>query len=423
MEPVYCFQVALTLTAVFISYKLFLSKDSFHALNRAAILSGVALSFVLPLVKLPDFLTFEAESQMSETVIELGAVIVSGDFVNSISYTDVLTYIILIGASVFFLRLLISTATILVKAARNRKIKIEKGTDLIVSESVKSPVSWLRYIFINSDDYRNNPREILTHEMAHIHYRHTFDLIFIDLLCCLQWFNPVIWLFRRELRSVHEFQADAAVVNSGINAKNYQILLIKKAAGRNWSSVVSSLNHSNLKNRIAMMSKKSSKSAALKVLLPIAVTACLAVTFANCNNSMLLSNDDKINEKSFTNQDEPYVIVAEMPEFPGGEKALLKYIAENVVYPQEAKEKDIEGSVYIKFVVNSEGKVQDVETLRGVDPLLDQEAIKVIESLPDFKPGREDGKPVNVSMQVPIMFKIAQADENNEHKIPIIIVE
>ena len=105
MEPVYCFQVALTLTAVFISYKLFLSKDSFHTLNRTAILSGVALSFVLPLVKLPDFLTFEAESQMSETVIELGAVIVSGDFVNSISYTDVLTYIILIGASVFFLRL------------------------------------------------------------------------------------------------------------------------------------------------------------------------------------------------------------------------------------------------------------------------------------------------------------------------------
>ena len=411
MEPVYCFQVALTLTAVFISYKLFLSKDSFHALNRAAILSGVALSFVLPLVKLPDFLTFEAESQMSETVIELGAVIVSGDFVNSISYTDVLTYIILIGASVFFLRFLISTATILVKAVRNRKIKIEKGTDLIVSESVKSPVSWRRYIFINSDDYRNNPREILTHEMAHIHYRHTFDLIFIDLLCCLQWFNPVIWLFRRELRSVHEFQADAAVVNSGINAKNYQILLIKKAAGRNWSSVVSSLNHSNLKNRIAMMSKKSSKSAAFKVLLPIAVTACLAVTFANCNNSMLLTNDDKINEKSFTNQDDAYVIVEEMPEFPGGEKALLQYITENVVYPDEAKAKDIEGTVYVRFVVNSEGKVQDVATLRGVDPIIDQEAIKVIESLPEWTPGRQGGKHVNVSMQVPIRFKITSNNE------------
>ena len=136
MEPVYCFQVALTLTAVFISYKLFLSKDSFHALNRAAILSGVALSFVLPLVKLPDFLTFEAESQMSETVIELGAVIVSGDFVNSISYTDVLTYIILIGASVFFLKLLVSTATIILKVVLS----------LYGYESSK----FLLYIFLNS---------------------------------------------------------------------------------------------------------------------------------------------------------------------------------------------------------------------------------------------------------------------------------
>ena len=406
MEPVYCFQVALTLTAVFISYKLFLSKDTFHALNRAAILSGVTLSFLLPLVKLPKFLTFEAESEISETVFELGTVIVSGDFVNSISYTDVLTYIILIGASVFFLKLLVSTASIILKVARNRKIKIEQGTELIVSESVKSPISWLKYIFINSADYRDNPREILTHEMAHIHYRHSIDLIFIDLLCCLQWFNPVIWLFRKELRSVHEFQADAAVVNSGINAKNYQILLIKKAAGRNWSSVVSSLNHSNLKNRIAMMSKKSSKSAAFKVLLPIAVTACLAVTFANCNNSMLATNDDKINENSFTNDNQPYVIVEDMPEFPGGTEALLKYIAENVVYPEQAKNDTIQGTVYLKFVVDKTGKVTQTEVIRGVHPLLDEESIKVVNSLPEWTPGRKSGKNVDVAMQIPIKFQI-----------------
>ena len=406
MEPVYCFQVALTLTAVFISYKLFLSKDTFHALNRAAILSGVTLSFLLPLVKLPKFLTFEAESEISETVFELGTVIVSGDFVNSISYTDVLTYIILIGASVFFLKLLVSTATIILKVVRNRKIKIEQGTELIVSESVKSPISWLKYIFINSSDYRDNPREILTHEMAHIHYRHSIDLIFIDLLCCLQWFNPVIWLFRKELRSVHEFQADAAVVNSGINAKNYQILLIKKAAGRNWSSVVSSLNHSNLKNRIAMMSKKSSKSAAFKVLLPIAVTACLAVTFANCNNSMLATNDDKINENSFTNDNQPYVIVEDMPEFPGGPEALLKYIAENVVYPEQAKNDTIQGTVYLKFVVDKTGKVTQTEVIRGVHPLLDEESIKVVNSLPEWTPGRQSGKNVDVAMQIPIKFQI-----------------
>ena len=163
-----------------------------------------------------------------------------------------------------------------------------------------------------------------------------------------------------------------------------------------------------------MMSKKSSKSAAFKVLLPIAVTACLAVTFANCNNSMLATNDDKINEKSFTNQDDAYVIVEEMPEFPGGEIAVLKFIADNVVYPEEAKAKDIEGTVYVKFVINSEGKVQDVETLRGVDPLLDQEAIKVIESMPEWIPGRQSGKPVNVRMQVPIKFQLAKENQSED---------
>ncbi|MBP5503661.1 MAG: TonB family protein, partial [Bacteroidales bacterium] len=217
---------------------------------------------------------------------------------------------------------------------------------------------------------------------------------------------PVIWLFRKELRSVHEFQADAAVVNSGINAKNYQILLIKKAAGRNWSSVVSSLNHSNLKNRIAMMSKKSSKSAAFKVLLPIAVTACLAVTFANCNNSMLATNDDKINENSFTNDNQPYVIVEDMPEFPGGTEALLKYIAENVVYPEQAKNDTIQGTVYLKFVVDKTGKVTQTEVIRGVHPLLDEESIKVVNSLPEWTPGRKSGKNVDVAMQIPIKFQI-----------------
>jgi len=103
----------------------------------------------------------------------------------------------------------------------------------------------------------------------------------------------------------------------------------------------------------------------------------------------------------------PFVILEDMPEFKGGEKALLKYIAEHVVYPEIAKENDIQGTVYVKFVVNEKGKVTNVGLLRGVDPLLDKEAIKVIESLPDWKPGKQSGKNVKVSMQVPIKFQLA----------------
>lgn len=156
-----------------------------------------------------------------------------------------------------------------------------------------------------------------------------------------------------------------------------------------------------------MMSKKSSKSAAFKVLLPIAVTACLAVTFANCNNSMLATNDDKINENSFTNDNQPYVIVEDMPEFPGGPEALLKYIAENVVYPEQAKNDTIQGTVYLKFVVDKTGKVTQTEVIRGVHPLLDEESIKVVNSLPEWTPGRQSGKNVDVAMQIPIKFQIA----------------
>ncbi|MCQ2973719.1 MAG: TonB family protein [Bacteroidales bacterium] len=103
----------------------------------------------------------------------------------------------------------------------------------------------------------------------------------------------------------------------------------------------------------------------------------------------------------------PFVVVEDMPEFKGGDKALMKYIAEHVVYPEIAKENDIQGKVFVKFVINEKGKVTNVQLLRGVDPLLDKEAIKVIESLPDWKPGRQSGKNVKVSMQVPINFQLA----------------
>lgn len=170
---------------------------------------------------------------------------------------------------------------------------------------------------MNSHDYQENSREVLTHEMAHITHRHSIDLIFMDLACCLQWFNPAIWLFKRELRAVHEYQADHEVIASGFNAKQYQTLLIKKAAGRKWSSVASSLNHSNLKKRITMMSrKKSSQLAVIKVLLPIAVSALLTAKFAESNAQTIVvtsSKDNHFNWNIQTAPQDPIVFVDGKP--------------------------------------------------------------------------------------------------------------
>ncbi len=511
MELPYIIRVALIMAAMYLTYKVFLSKDTFHALNRAAILASVAVSFVLPLLPIPSIFAGTAAQTMPTATIGMGETTAEiADYEPQTSLTDYLPYLMVAGAAVFFLRFLVSTISIAIQALRHKKITLRQGVKLILSETIKSPVSWLKYIFMNNADYNENSREILVHEMAHISYRHSIDLIFIDLACCVQWFNPAAWLFRRELCAVHEFQADSAVLASGFNAKKYQTLLIKKAAGRNWNSVANSLNHSNLKKRITMMSiQKKSATAAFKALLPVAVAALCAVTFADCNSqkeSMLnpvadnnwaytfssgsnqssairvrdangqettLSNalgpnaiyivdgervDNLNNIASETiekmevykgvsaakwtsdpdagviiittkkaaaaamNQ-EVFTLIEAMPEFPGGDLEFRKFIAENVRYPQAAKDNNEQGTAYVKFIVDKTGKVTEPTIVRGTgSDALDEEAIRVVSTIPDFKPGRHNNQDVDVALTMPIKFAMEPITTPNGNQASGIMV-
>ena len=517
MELPYIIRVALIMAAMYLTYKVFLSKDTFHALNRAAILASVAVSFVLPLLPIPSIFAGNDAPTMLTATVGMGEITAEiADYEPQMSLTDYLPYLMVAGAVAFFLRFLISTISIAIQAFRHKKIDLRKGVKLILSETIKSPISWLKYIFMNNADYNENSREILVHEMAHISYRHSIDLIFIDLACCMQWFNPAAWLFRRELCAVHEFQADQKVLASGFNAKKYQILLIKKAAGRNWNSVANSLNHSNLKKRITMMSiQKKSASAAFKALLPVAVAALCAVTFADCNSqkeSMLnpvadhnwaqnmAPNSDNpsgsirvrkpdgsettLNEalggnaiyivdgervENFKNdlaaegiakmevykgaaaskwtsdpdvgvvifttkkaeaaamEQQVFQVVEDMPEFPGGDLELRKFIAENVRYPQDAKDNNKQGTVYVKFIVDKTGKVTEPTIVKGSGcESLDEEAIRVVNTIPDFTPGRQRGQNVAVSLAMPIKFALSSTetpDGNNKATGVMIIGE
>lgn len=318
METEYFFKVALVIAAMYITYKIIMSREKYYAINRATILSSVAVSFVIPLVKLP-FLDKEVyvEAETFAPEIDFEPVEMAIEPEPQISFTEIIPYILAVGIALFFIKYIVTTLSIIGKVAFSHKITLREGVKLIISETIKSPVSWLRYIFMNSHDYQENSREVLTHEMAHINHRHSIDLIFMDLACCLQWFNPAIWLFKRELRAVHEYQADHEVIASGFNAKQYQTLLIKKAAGRKWSSVASSLNHSNLKKRITMMSSKnSSRLAVIKVLLPIAVSALLTAKFAESNAQTIVvtsSKDNHLNLNIQTAPQDPIVIVDGKP--------------------------------------------------------------------------------------------------------------
>lgn len=408
---VYTFRVSLSLAAVFAAYKLFMSRETLHALNRFAILAAVAMSFVLPFAKMPQLSALNEDLTVPEVFIELEGVVVHSGSQQNIGVWNVIATVLVVGSVFFFLRFLVSIISVLFKVFKSKSVNIGNGIKLIIGGKDFAPVSWMRYVFISADDYAGNCDEIIAHETAHIRYGHSFDLIFMDLVCAIQWFNPCVWLFRRELCAVHEFQADQKVVDLGFNAKLYQILLVKKAAGRRWNFVANSLNHSNLKNRITMMTrKKSSKKVAIKALLPVAVSAVFAFTFACCNqsNSLYDAMDANVSTQLSNPQtaDQPFVIVENMPEFPGGVKALLDYVTSHVEYPAEAKNDTVmRRTVYLKFVVDKVGKVKDVEVLRSSGNLeFDNSAIKTVESMPEWKPGMQSGKPVDVAIQIPIQL-------------------
>lgn len=408
---VYTFRVSLSLAAVFAAYKLFMSRETLHTLNRFAILAAVAMSFVLPFAKMPQLSALNEDLTVPEVFIELEGVVVHSGSQQNIGVWDVIATVLVAGSVFFFLRFLVSIISVLFKVIKSKSVNIGNGIKLIIGGKDFAPVSWMRYVFISADDYAGNCDEIIAHETAHIRYGHSFDLIFMDLVCAIQWFNPCVWLFRRELCAVHEFQADQKVVDLGFNAKLYQILLVKKAAGRRWNFVANSLNHSNLKNRITMMTrKKSSKKVAIKALLPVAVSAVFAFTFACCNqsNSLYDAMDANVSAQLSNPQtaDQPFVIVENMPEYPGGVKALLDYVTSHVEYPAEAKNDTVmRRTVYLKFVVDKVGKVKDVEVFRSSGNLeFDNSAIKTVESMPEWKPGMQSGKPVDVAIQIPIQF-------------------
>ena len=291
------------------------------------------------------------------------------------------------------------------------------------------------FVTMNRSDYETSDAAILAHERGHIRLHHSWDLLFVDTLTALQWFNPAMWMLRSDLRAIHEYEADAAVLSQGINARQYQYLLITKAAGIGGYSLANGISHSTLKNRINMMlHTKSDRSRLLKLLalLPI-VGIALAVNAEKVVDVRYEESQKGIAEKkaetaaAFTTtlkydtipgetftavgtyepvQGDVFDVVEEMPQYPGGPQALFKFLGENVQYPAEAEKAGIQGRVIATFVVEKDGSISQPTIVKSVDPLLDAEAIRVISAMPNWIPGKQNGKVVRVKYTVPLSFNL-----------------
>lgn len=302
---VYILKSSLCLAAFYLFFKLMLSRETLYKFNRVVLLSLFAIALLIPFIHIS--LTKDVPySGLALNIDQLIAMAASEDSVTVAEKSSVDVwipgiFILYIAGVLFFMtRMTVSLIRIImmVRSSDTQRMSVE-GVRLIIHKKEMAPFSWMKYIVISEKDYEESSREIITHELAHIEGRHSLDLILAEVITIMHWFNPAAYLLKQELRNIHEYQADEAVIEKGIDAKQYQLLLIKKAVGDRLYTMANSFNHSKLKNRITMISKKkSNRMAAIKAMFVLPLSALAVVAFASekMTSGMEVISNAKITE-------------------------------------------------------------------------------------------------------------------------------
>ena len=388
----YIAECALCLALLYLPFWGLLRKETFFQYNRFVLLAITVLSFILPWISIPEITSQLAPSETISIQLEEINVMISGKALSeNISWKTILAIIYLSGAVTCLLYKIIDLVRLIRFIPRGCLwVHTENGIHIHCHAHDVVPFSWMNHIVISEKDYEENGHNILLHEQAHIACGHSWDVLWLSFVEVLQWFNPFVWMLSKEIQDIHEYEADLTVLRKGINARDYQLLIIQKVVGSGSYTFANNFNHSSLKKRITMMIKeKSNPWARLKYLyiLPI-----VAICMIACTQSA----------KSIMSYEEVEV----KPEYPGGMGELSKLLSSNLKYPLIPFENGIQGEVLVQFIVNKEGNVEEVAVFKGVDPYLDAEALRVIKMMPKWKPGKHEGKEVNVKCTIPVGFRL-----------------
>ena len=267
----YDLKVAVLIAVFYMFYRLMLARETFHRVNRIVLLLTALASYLLPLCVITMHKTVKMEGLPMVTLDDLQMdAVIAESVAETPLWQILLSTLFIIGMVVTLSHTLMSMFRILMLIKRCEKHLQSDGITICVTENAQiAPFSWMHYIVMNRNDYEILDSAILAHERGHIRLHHSWDLLLVDTLTALQWFNPAMWMLRSDLRAIHEYEADGAVLSQGINARQYQYLLITKAGGIGGYSIANGINHSALKNRITMMTNKTSKNSHLLKLLAL----------------------------------------------------------------------------------------------------------------------------------------------------------
>lgn len=457
---IYSVKVAVCLALFYLFHKLLMSRDTFHTFNRFAILSMMLLSLVLPLVHL----SLDSEAGINRGTVALEGLVaqtVVADGGNGVGEGLTLTQVLLaayvLGVVLFVGKALLSVGSLLRLIRRARCVEVRNGIRIYTMQGDISPFSWFRYIIMSEKDWQENRREIVLHEMAHIRRCHSMDVAVCNMMIVFQWYNPAAWLLKRELQTVHEYEADEAVLSAGVDATHYQMLLIRKAVGERLFSMANNLNHNSLKKRITMMKIKRTnpmQKAKIAFVLPLAAMTVAAFASQKVENlsekveqeseafssvsdnpvvravgetarvAVVKVQEDKALEEASsmamakdtaevkTGKKMPCTDNPEMfPQFPGGHVALFEYLSKNIKFPKSKENEDVKVRVVTTFTVEKDGSITHAKIVRSQGEAFDNEALRVINGMPKWIPGMQNGKAVSVKYLLPITFSTTDSDK------------
>ena len=406
----YLIKANVVLVVLFGFYQLISAGDTFFKWRRLSLLTIYVLSLLLPAID-PSVLVNETAplgNFLPRMAYNLPEVTVQPTHA-TFDWQQLAVWLYTGVALALLLRVLWQVVVVCRLAQRSERATLH-GTAVCLLTGDYSPFSFFRWIFVNPvNKSPSQVKQILTHEQTHVAQWHSVDALLSQLFVAAFWFNPVAWLMRLQVRNNLEYLADRSVISGGTDKKAYQYHLLAVAYRTNVATITNNFNVLPLKKRIKMMNKQTSNPLArFKYLLfvPLAV-ALLAMnsTAMRANVQKKVVKTTKATKKTSAN-DKVYEVCEQMPTFPGGDAALMKYLSENVKYPALAIKAQEQGRVVVSFTVEKDGAISDVKVARSVTPSLDAEAVRVVKAMPKWTPGKQGGQLVRVRYNVPVSFKL-----------------
>ena len=422
----YLLQVNVGLILFYALYKLVCTRDTFFRSRRFILIVSLVLPFILPFIDVREWLEsrdrmimlthFDYSAVLPEIVVGSEAV-ETGNRVFVLS--EWIGYLYLAGVVVLLVRLAVQAFSLYRLIVRMPEKEIN-GVRIKCLNDPSGPFSFFGWIFMNPAAVKEDEiSEILTHEMAHVKQHHSVDVLLAEMVSICCWMNPFAWLLKREVRLNLEFLADRKVMEAGFATKSYQYHLLGLAYNHKYG-LSNNFNFSHLKQRIIMLNKKKSNGAGhIKyALFVLPAFALLVAGNISCSQDASQTEDAKEEvvapvspeakeaPADSTAKEEVFMVAEQMPEFPGGMKELLKFLQDNLKYPENAMKNNVQGRVIVQFVVEKDGTLTEFKVARSVDPDLDAEALRVLQTMPKWKPGMQRGKIVRVKFTVPVSFKL-----------------